>query len=75
MLIVYHQTHLFICSRNASFDALQIAMTLGVYVAVQHLRLKWYRKEIIEKNENKALGKKWGKRGERGENENILLFF
>lgn len=60
MLIIHHQTHLFTCSHNAAFDALQTAITLGIYVALQHLRLKRYRNKIKNwvKNERKEKGKR-----------------
>lgn len=37
-MFIIHQTYLFTCSHNAAFDALQTAITLGIYVALQHLR-------------------------------------
>lgn len=55
MLIIYHQTHLFICNHNAALDALQTAMTLGVYVTVQH-KTEMIQEGVIEKKENKVLG-------------------
>lgn len=60
MLIIHHQTHLFTCSHNAAFDALQTAITLGIYVALQHLRRKRYRNKIKNwvKNEGKEKGKR-----------------
>lgn len=69
MLIIYHQIHLFIYSHNAAIDALQIAMTPGVYST---LKTKIIHKEVMEKKE--STGKEIGGKG-RGENENILLFF
>lgn len=57
MLIIYHQTHLFICSHNAALDALQTAVTLGVHVTVQP-KTEMTQRRGMEKNENKALGEK-----------------